>query len=91
MKLETKVQWRQAIIERRIEQVKKGSPFLDSIVDRLVALRGIEDWMISALIDAAIEELEAEVRDFIDQCNYIELQARRREHSQAQIDSEKPF
>ncbi len=56
MKLETKTQWRQAIIERRIEQVREGSPFLDEVIDRLAALLGLEEWMVPSLIDAAIEE-----------------------------------
>jgi len=88
MKLETKDQWRRAVIERRVEQMRDGSSFLDEIVERLMALRGIEDWMVPALIDAAIEEWEAQVRGFVDQCNYAELQARRRARAQAEVDSE---
>lgn len=81
----------QAVIERHVENVKKGSPFLDDIVERLVVLRGLEDWMISALLDAAVEDWDARVHDFIDQCKYAELQAGRRERSEAHIDSETPF
>jgi hypothetical protein len=91
VQLETKAQWRQAIIERRVEQVKKGSPFLNEIVERLVALRGLEDWMISALLDAAVEEWDDRVRDCIDQCKYAESQARRRGLTQAQIDWDETF
>jgi hypothetical protein len=68
VQLQTKAQWQHAIIERRIEIVKKGSPFLDDIVEHLVALRGLEDWMISALLDSAVDEWDNRVRDFIDQC-----------------------
>lgn len=71
MTFKTTDQWRKAVLERRIDRVRGGSrdPFLDDIVNRLSALPELVGWMIPALLDAAVEEWESQIRDFYSQCD----------------------
>jgi hypothetical protein len=76
MILKTTDQWREAVLQRRIERVRAGShdPLLDDIVNRLSALPELDGWMIPALLDAAVEEWESRIRDFYSQCAEIAAQ-----------------
>ena len=47
MRPETEEQWRKAILERRIQRLRRGGDvLLDDIVDNLIGLKNIANWML---------------------------------------------
>jgi hypothetical protein len=44
--------------------MRAGTQELDQILDRLIRLAHIEDWMVSGLIDAAAREWASRIGDF---------------------------
>ena len=59
-------EWREAVVERRIEMVRGAphDPLLDPIVKRLAALPDVADWMVLPLLHAAVDEWESVVLEF---------------------------
>ena len=64
-------QWRDAVIDERIANIMriKNNPahkdsLLDSITRALAALGGVQQWMVPAILRAAVEEWEKSEYDY---------------------------
>ena len=81
MMLKTADQWREAVVQRRIEMVRGASrdPILDKIVERLVALSYVADWMVLPPLDAAVEQWEGQNHNYRLEYDRITAQHARRD------------
>jgi hypothetical protein len=64
-------QWRDAVIDERIAnimRIKNGpehkNPMLDGITRALAALGGVQEWMVPAVLRAAVEQWEKSEYDY---------------------------
>jgi hypothetical protein len=80
-------QWRDAVIDERvanimrIKRLEQENPILDGITRAVVALDGVQQWMVPAILRAAAEqwekseydyaaEYDAYVAEFSDEANF---------------------